>query len=203
MDSEKRGMTGMMVRLTALFSVVALAMPLGAQPPGHASYSIGAGQVAHALSAQGIEVAASQVKMVAEVVASRPEPDLVVLGTGAQADTYAGGGRLSWVRLGCRNPGICLPFFVRVPAALHANAGHPGQRSAQAPPDEEPQKKAMEMRAGTRATLVLTGRLGRIELAVISLESGAMGHTIRVATPDYKQFYRARIAGTYLLKGSF
>ena len=196
-------MTGMMVRLTALLSVLALAAPLGAQPPGHASYNIGAGQVAHALSAQGIEVAANQVKMVADVVASRPEPDLVVLGAGAQADTYAGGGKLSWVKLGCRVPEVCLPFFVRVPVVLDANLRHPGQRSAQPPPDKEPRRKAMEMRAGTRATLVLAGRQGRIELAVISLESGAMGHTIRVATPDYKQFYRARIAGADLLKGSF
>ncbi len=192
----------MMVRLTALFFAMALSMPLGAQPPGHAGYSIGAAQVAHALNAQGIEVAAGQVKMAADVFASRPEPDLVVLGPGAQADTYAGDGKLSWVRLGCRAPGVCLPFFVRVPVA-HANARGPGPRSAQALPDEEPQSKAMEMRAGTRATLVLSGRHGRIELAVISLESGALGHTIRVATPDYKQFYRARIAGADLLKGSF
>ena len=196
-------MTGMMVRSMALFFAVVLAAPLVAQPPGHPGYSIGAGQVAHALNAQGIEVRAGQVKMVARVVANRPEPDLVVLGAGVPAGTYAGGGKLSWVKLGCRDPGVCLPFFVRVPVAPHATARRAGRRTAQAQPDEEPARKAIEMHAGTRATLVLTGRQGRIELAVISLESGAMGHTIRVATPDYKQFYRARIVGADLLKGSF
>lgn len=59
------------------------------------------------------------------------------------------------------------------------------------------------MRAGTHATLVLAGPQTRIELAVISLEGGAMGRTIRVVTPDYKQFYRAEVAGPNLLKGTF
>lgn len=196
-------MTGMTVGWIALLFAMIVSPPLGAQPPGHAGYSIGAGEIARALSAQGIEVAAGQVKMVADVVASRPEPDLVLLGSGAPAGTYVGGGKLSWVKLGCRAPGVCLPFFVRIPVAPQAIARRTGRRSAQAQTNHEPQRKAIEMRAGTRATLVLTGHQGRIEMAVISLESGVMGHTIRVATPDYKQFYRARIAGADLLKGSF
>jgi hypothetical protein len=42
-----------------------------------------------------------------------------------------------------------------------------------------------------------------IQVAVISLESGIAGHTIRVATPDHKQIYRGEIVSANLLKRSF
>ena len=42
-----------------------------------------------------------------------------------------------------------------------------------------------------------------VELSVVSLENGAAGHKIRVATPDHKQVYLAEVVSANRLKRSF
>jgi hypothetical protein len=42
-----------------------------------------------------------------------------------------------------------------------------------------------------------------IQVAVISLENGMVGHRIRVATPDHKQTYIGEVVNARLLRGSF
>lgn len=189
----------------ALLCTIAAVASAGAQPPAPGNYAIGAGQVVNALSAQGMRVTAGQVFLVAEVVAARPDPELDVLAVGPHAVTSPAGTRArSWVKLGCRTPGTCLPFYALVAMDSTEVAGrHVPPRRLGPARTAVPERSATVMRAGTHATLELTGPEQRIEVAVISLQGGAMGRTIRVATPDYKQFYRAEIVGANRLKGSF
>jgi flagella basal body P-ring formation protein FlgA len=62
---------------------------------------------------------------------------------------------------------------------------------------------AISMRAGAHAILVMDDGRAHIQIAVISLENGIVGHNIRVATPDHKQTYVAEVANEILLRKSF
>jgi flagella basal body P-ring formation protein FlgA len=59
------------------------------------------------------------------------------------------------------------------------------------------------MRAGAHATLMMDDNRSHIQVTVISLENGVVGHRIRVASPDHKQVYVAEVVSSSLLKGSF
>jgi flagella basal body P-ring formation protein FlgA len=41
-----------------------------------------------------------------------------------------------------------------------------------------------------------------IEVSVVALESGGIGQSIRVATPDYKQQFHAEVVSASQLEGS-
>jgi hypothetical protein len=191
----------MSAKCMVFLCAMAVFTPAVAQPADGGNYAVGAEQVAQALARGGIHVTAGQVTMVADVVASRPRPQLEVLAVGPPAVTAASGIRpSSWIMLGCSVPGICLPFYVLIAKAVGES---PRQSRVGAYPKAVPKKSAILIRAGARATLVLAGPKAQIELSVVSLEAGAMGRIIRVATPDYKQFYRAQVMGANWLKGTF
>jgi flagella basal body P-ring formation protein FlgA len=59
------------------------------------------------------------------------------------------------------------------------------------------------MRAGTHATLMMDDQRSQIQIAVISLENGMVGHRIHVASPDHKQTYVGEVVNARLLRGSF
>ncbi len=58
------------------------------------------------------------------------------------------------------------------------------------------------LRAGSRAKLILEGERLHIELAVVCLEGGDPGRTIRVTGLDHRQTYTAEIIDGSLLKGT-
>ena len=57
-------------------------------------------------------------------------------------------------------------------------------------------------KSGAHATLLLEGDRMHIKVPVICLETGEVGHTIRVAAADHKQTYSAEVVDATLLKGT-
>jgi hypothetical protein len=59
------------------------------------------------------------------------------------------------------------------------------------------------MKAGTHATLMIDDQRSHIQVAVVSLENGIVGHRIHVASLDHKRTYVAEVVNDRLLRGSF
>jgi hypothetical protein len=201
----------MTARWIAISLTAAMGLPAGAQSPSRHRYTLTAGQVARAVtrtfSERRIEIADAQVTLLTKVVATDPDPVLDISSVAPLGDRRSAGQSetCSKVKLVCRRPGTCLPFYAIVswPAetAERANTApnaSPAVASAVLKPNSE-----ITMRAGAHATLVLDDNRSHIQVAVISLENGIAGHRIRVASPDRKQVYVAEIVSANLLKGSF
>jgi hypothetical protein len=170
-------------------------------------FPLTAHQVAQALSQSGIQTTGEQVSLLATVVASEPAPVLDILSIEAIGGRVSSNHRQSGslVKLGCREPGVCLPFYSMVgkleapgntaPAALRvtSEAGSAARR-----PDT-----AIVIRVGAHATLMMDDARAHVEMTVVSLENGAAGHKIHVATPNHKQVYLAEVVSANLLKRSF
>jgi hypothetical protein len=107
----------------------------------------------------------------------------------------------SAVRMRCRQPGTCLPFYaiVRWPEGVDRDGVH---SSVKVESIVNPKADVM-MRVGAHATLVMDDGHMHIRLAVVSLESGVAGSSIRVATPDHRKIYVGHVVSAELLKGSF
>jgi hypothetical protein len=169
-------------------------------------FALSAGQVARALSDKGMQLGNKQVSLPASVVATEPNPVLEVLSVEPPDDQLFGehSGTHSWVKLGCGEPGICLPFY----AILSWTEERIGGASDTSGPSSAVRKSALKpsavitMRAGTRATLVMDDDRSHIRINVISLENGIIGHEIRVASPDHKQVYLAEVVNAHLLRRS-
>jgi hypothetical protein len=201
----------MTARWIAISLTAALGLPVGAQSPSQHRYALTAAQVARAVtrtfSERRIEITDEQVTLLAKVVATDPDPVLDISSVAPLGDRRSAGHSeaFSKIKLVCRLPGTCLPFYAivswpaetagRATAALSAS---PAVASVVLKPNSE-----ITMRAGTHATLVMDDNRSHIQLAVISLENGIAGHRIRVASPDRKQVYVAEIVSANLLKGSF
>jgi len=176
-------------------AAAALALLLAAEPE---SYSISPGQVARTLLQSGMQIKQGDVSLGANVVASKPDPEMRVLGF--QPAAGPGNRKTLWIRIGCSQLGVCLPFYAAVawngdlaalPKAMrNAKTAHPDIGS---PP---------VIRAGTHATLVIADDRSRVELTVVALQNGYVGQVIRVASPDRREFFRAEVAGATLLKGA-
>jgi len=127
------------------------------------------------------------------------------------------------LRLSCRNPAQCLSFFAvaTYPEAIALAAADTNQAasaSAEAnsadlaaipatatPAIETPRKQAareLTLRSGAPVTLQMDGDRIHIFLQVVSLEGGATGDKIRVATRDHKETYVAKIVTPTLVKGT-
>jgi len=174
------------------------------QPPDR--FALTAGQVARTLSDKGMPTADDQVSLLARVVATEPDPALDVVSVQAFSEGLVAGHSAvrSRVKLVCRVPGECLPFFVIVswsqPAAGPATSKStsPFDRNMSTSPNSQ-----ITMRAGSRATLVMDDERSHIRVAVISLQDGMAGHRIRVSSPDHKQIYFGEVVTSSLLRGSF
>jgi hypothetical protein len=59
------------------------------------------------------------------------------------------------------------------------------------------------MKAGAHATLMIDDQRSHIQVAVVSLENGIVGHRIHVASLDHKQTYVGEVVNDRLLRGSF
>jgi len=179
--------------ISALLASVALAFPAAAMT---AQSPITAGQVAVALDSVGMNTTAEQVVVPDDVVAKTSAPALKV-----ESMEFWGDRQLK-VRLGCVNPGECLPFFVAVRGSkaqpvLAAVADRPPAANLPVKSDST----SFTLMAGSRATLLLEGDHVHIQVPVVCLQNGAVGQTIRVASPDHKQTYVAQVMGNNVLRG--
>jgi hypothetical protein len=170
-------------------------------------YALTAAQVALAVSASGMLTTAEHVSLLTRVVATEPEPVLEVLsvetlGKGPVAEPSDV--RLR-VKLACHIQGKCLPFY----AIVSSPPSTPG--SANIMPKGSPTlgstvwyaHNEIIMRAGTHATLIMDDQRSHIQVAVVSLENGIVGHRIHGASPDHKQTYVGEVVNARLLRGSF
>jgi hypothetical protein len=144
-------------------------------------------QVARAVTAAGSATAADQVSLPARVTAAVADPALDVLSIDSNGKGL--------VRLCCRDPHACLPFYAVIqglkPGAVTMT------NAARSP------RTDYTMPLGTRATLILDDQRSHIQVAVISLENGMEGKRIRVSSPDHKQIYFGEVVSRNLLRGTF
>ena len=109
------------------------------------------------------------------------------------------------VRLDCASSQECMPFFVAVRCAQPL-AAEPGNTAInQSPTVIAPPRidsKSIVMHAGAPATLLLEGGRVHIRLAVVCLENGALGQTIRVSSKDHRQTYMGKVVDEEVLRAS-
>ena len=124
--------------------------------------------------------------LLADVVATNSAPKLKV-----ESMERWGDHRMKF-RLDCVKSEECLPFFVAVRWS-QAEATPPvfADHSSTAISLAKPGSNSFIMRAGSPAILLLDGDHIHIQLPVVCLENGALGQTIRVASPDHRQTYTA------------
>jgi hypothetical protein len=184
--------------------MTAMILPVWGESQPQGRFALTAGQIADTLSGKGMQVADRQVSLLANVVASEPHPLLDVLSVEPLGDRWNGqhAEQRSLVKLACHMPGMCLPFYAIVSWAGGTAGSAAGSSSIAGNVALKP-RATVTMRAGTHATLVMDDDRAHIQIAVVSLESGAVGHRIRVASPDHKQFYIGEVVSANLLKRSF
>ena len=156
-------------------------------------------QIAAAIDDSGLQVTASQISLLTDVVAKTSAPVLKVMSVGAwEANS-------SRVRLACVSSEECLPFVVTVRRV-------PGDRSdaAMIPPNFQPSQHAsldatrskVVVRMGSPAVLLLEGGHVHIQIAVICLENGVVGQTIRVAGRQRDHTYLAQVCSDGVLRAT-
>jgi hypothetical protein len=195
------------VRWICTLLMVVISTPAWGQFDPQDRFELTARQVVQALSEKGINVSEQQVSLLAEVVASEPNPHLDILKVESAGGFRLGkdSGSQSWFRVACHEPGTCLPFYAAVSRTGATNVLATGAFPAP-PAARQPALKpihAVTMRVGAHAMLVMDDNRAHIQIAVISLENGVAGHEIRVASPDHKQVYVAEVVSAHMLKGSF
>jgi hypothetical protein len=164
-------------------------------------------KIARTFSDRGVSISGDQISMLANVVASEENPMLDVLSVQQLGGRWAEGRteNHSLVKLACRVPGTCLPFYVIV-NAQEAPARSTGSEAKLMPASLSVRiapSAPITIRAGTHATLIMDDSRAHIQVTVISLESGHTGDKIHVATPDHKQTYLAEVMSANLLRRSF
>jgi hypothetical protein len=178
-------------RFSISFSMAAVALPALAAS-GH--YAISPERVAGAMAAMGMQVSTAQLTMLSSPVATTAEPELRVQSMQRWPGDHV------VVRLECENQQECLPFFVSVRLGSDS-ASQIAAANAAVTPRNIRTAPAMVVRAGSPATLFLEGDHVHIRVAVVCLQSGAVGQTIRAEGPDHQQTYTAQVAGNGVLKG--
>lgn len=191
----------MRIRWILFLLAPALSISGQGQSPSQNRFALTTTQVAQAISAGGIETAAGQVFLLTRVVATEPQPALdvlsvEVLGGGSSAGHSA---LRSRVKLACHNPAQCLPFY----AIVTSSQMRDGSVTVTTPGVSSNANSEITMKAGTHATLIMDDDRSHIQVAVVSLENGMVGHRIHVASPDHKQTYVGEVVNARLLKGSF
>jgi hypothetical protein len=167
-------------QLTMVLAVnVAAAVCAAATAPGRSE--ITTEDVASALRKAGLPVSAPQVSLLSDISASSQNPALTVESIGQWND---GGIR---ARVACTQRTQCLPFFVSVRGVeKQAEAvKEPAQGKAPA--------RDVVIRSGATATLLIDSQRVHISVPVVSLESGAVGQTIRVTERESRKIYRAQV----------
>jgi hypothetical protein len=184
--------------ISALTLTAAMAL---AAAPAPSRAPITPAQIAAAITAAGMQVSADQVTMLTDVAAASASPALLV------ESMQPWGDRRMKVRLGCAASEQCLPFFVTVrlgqPSAAQSAIAASSTgilRAGTLGSGTDP--KSFVVRAGAPATLLLDGDHVHIRIAVVCLENGAAGQTIRVASTDHRQTYMAKVIDQAVLRAS-
>jgi len=176
---------------TILLAVLgAVAVPAYAGP---GSYSITPAEIAAAISTNGLEVSANQVSLLANVVASVPQPALRLASVRSTAD------HLLMARMECSDSAQCLPFMVELNVDGSAMPPAPAKSIARTPRPSQPAR--LLVHSGSTSTLLLEGPHVQIKIAVICLQNGSIGEMVRAANPDRSQFYTVQVLGENLLRG--
>jgi len=187
---------GRKIRTLGSLLLLAILVPHAMGRESNSRFPISSQGVAEAMAAVGVPVIAAQVKFLSQVTAVGPNSGLEVINLAKWTED-----RLR-VELRCHDPRVCLPFYVLVEggtaamsAAVSAQvAGGPRRNLFRIP------RKQILMRNGDHATLMFEDRTVRITMPVICLQNGDRGQTIRVTSTDRKQFFKAEIVGSGLLK---
>ncbi len=174
------------------FSIVAVALPALA---ASAHYAIRPERVAGAMAGMGMQVSPSQLSMLTDAVATTADPQLKV------DSVQRWPGDRVMVRIECANREECLPFFVSVRMGSSDSDQQAMANVAMTADRNNRRPAAMAVRAGAPATLYLDGDHIHIRVAVVCLQSGAVGQTIRAEGPDHQRTYMAQVAGDGVLKG--
>ena len=182
-------------RLAAVLAVsAAMALPAVAAP-----IAITREQIAAAIGAAGMRVSPEQVTLLSDVVAATGAPALKVESVDKWDD------HRTRVRLDCAKRTDCLPFVVLVsrngdtpiPSTLRTV-----EQSSTAVVPTPSKSISYVVHSGSTAELHLEGSHVHIRLAVVCLENGAKGQTIRVASRDHKQTYKAEVMEDLTLRGT-
>jgi hypothetical protein len=188
-----------MKRTWSISAIALLATMASAATPGAARAPITAAEVAAAISEAGMAITAEQVTLLTDITSATASPSLKV-----DLIEPWGDHRMK-VRLDCASGQECMPFFVAVRCAqqLAAEPGTTAMNHSPAPAaPARVDPKSILMHTGAPATLFLEGGRVHIRLAVICLENGALGQTIRVASRDHRQTYVATIVDEEVLRAS-
>ncbi|MGO9339068.1 MAG: hypothetical protein ACLPY1_16360 [Terracidiphilus sp.] len=178
--------------------IFSAAMASSAAPaPGHTA--ITQAQIAAAINAAGMQISAEQVTLLSDVVATTASPTLKV------ESMEPWGEHRMRVRLDCGASEQCLPFYVAVrfgqdSASQPATAA--SDRSQTVALRGGTDAKSFVVHAGAPAILLLDGAHVHIRVAVVCLENGASGQTIRVSSKDHKQVYMAKVIDEAVLRAS-
>ena len=106
----------MTVNYLAILLAAAVGLPFCADGQSQQQFAVSAEEIAQTLSDQGIRIADDHVSLLAKVVATDSHPQLDILSVapfGGRSSTKHSEAQ-SLVKLGCRRPGTCLPFYVVV-----------------------------------------------------------------------------------------
>jgi hypothetical protein len=166
-------------------------------------FPLTAAEVALAVSASGMPTTPGRVSLLTRVVATEPEPVLDVLSVENLGKGPLAGNsdvRLR-IKLACHVAAKCLPFYAIV-SSTSSTTGPANTLSIRGSAIWSGHNE-ITMKAGTHATLLLDDQRAHIQIAVVSLENGIVGHLIHVASPDHKQTYVGEVVNARLLKGSF
>jgi hypothetical protein len=193
----------MTARWIPFLLMAAIGVTVQAQSQSQNRFPLTAAQVALAVSASGMQTTAGHVSLLTRVVATEPEPVLDVLsvetlGKGPLAEQSDV--RLR-VKLACHVAGKCLPFYAIV-SSPPSTIGTANTVSTVTNTMWNAHTE-IAMKAGTHATLMMDDQRSHIQVAVVSLENGIVGHRIHVTSPDHKQTYVGEVVNARLLRGSF
>jgi hypothetical protein len=199
----------MHLRYRNLFATLLLLLPwtsLLGQRQVNARFMLTSTEVAHAIvrsfNAEYTDTSQPTVLLLADVTATEADPQLdvdrtsllKVSGTLQKEQQVA-------VRIRCHTAGVCLPFyaFVSWPPLQTLNAVRLKNTAASVAHSKASQTL---VHTGAHVTLVLQGAGTRLELPVITLQSGVLGAAIRAVGADRRHIYTAKVYSADLLKGS-
>ncbi|HEX3892167.1 MAG TPA: hypothetical protein VHW46_06310 [Terracidiphilus sp.] len=165
---------------------------------GSGRYRINTDQVAAAVNRMGMQVVPDQVTLLAEVVSNTSAPRLTVRSISPWSN------QRMMARLECESSDQCLPFVVSLKLTPRPDVDPVANTQAELPAGLPAVSGARRfaVHIGTPATLLLDGERVHIRLAVICLESGAPGQTIRVSDRDHKTVFHAQVVDGSTLKGT-
>lgn len=187
------------MRLSTAYIFVLLLAALNTHAQGlTARFPLDADAVVVTLSASGLSVNAGDITLPADLTAAVTHPVLRI--THAEAVQ----GERVRLRLVCENGGDCLPFFAVLqrhgPGKASATASQLGLESPRTP--STTYAKSAVLRAGTRAVFLLQTEHMRITIPVVSIDSGAPGAEVRVASLDHKQLYHGVVSDSTTVRGT-